>query len=880
MVSYRDGRDGSDVVQTATQTSNTLAIRASNAPSFSPDTYTAFIAEDASPADALVTTTGGSTAFSVPTATVGETGTLSYVLTGSTLFELNGTGTQIVLATGASLDHETTPSYTLTLTVTESGTSLTDTATVTVTVTDVNDEAPVFAANQDADSVAEDLAPSTTPIRTFAATGDAGATVTYTITGGNAGNLFAIDGATGALTLASALDFETATSHVLTITATAGTETEDLTYTLTVTNVTQTASPVIAGTQTVGGTLTATFTPAGDTTIGTPTYEWQTNATGSFVAIPGETGTTYTTDADDAGDTIQVVVSYRDGRDGSDVVQTATQTSNTLAIRASNAPSFSPDTYTAFIAEDASPADALVTTTGGSTAFSVPTATVGETGTLSYVLTGSTLFELNGTGTQIVLATGASLDHETTPSYTLTLTVTESGTSLTDTATVTVTVDDVNDEAPVFAANQDADSVAEDLAPSTTPIRTFAATGDAGATVTYTITGGNAGNLFAIDGATGALTLASALDFETATSHELTITATAGTETENLTYTLTVTNVTQTASPVIAGTQTVGGTLTATFTPAGDTTIGTPTYEWQTNATGSFVAIPGETGTTYTTDADDAGDTIQVVVSYRDGRDGSDVVQTATQTSNTLAIRASNAPSFSPDTYTAFIAEDASPADALVTTTGGSTAFSVPTATVGETGTLSYVLTGSTLFELNGTGTQIVLATGASLDHETTPSYTLTLTVTESGTSLTDTATVTVTVDDVNDEAPVFAANQDADTVAEDLAPSTTPIRTFMQQPVTQVLPLPTALLQVTQAVCLLSMAHPVTLTLASALDFETATSHVLTITATAGTETEDLTYTLTVTDVTQTASPVIAGTQTVGGTNSPLPLHRQAIPR
>ena len=71
-----DGRDGSDVVQTATQTSNTLAIRASNAPSFSPDTYTAFVAEDASPADALVTSSGGSSAFSVPTATAGESGTV------------------------------------------------------------------------------------------------------------------------------------------------------------------------------------------------------------------------------------------------------------------------------------------------------------------------------------------------------------------------------------------------------------------------------------------------------------------------------------------------------------------------------------------------------------------------------------------------------------------------------------------------------------------------------------------------------------------------------------------------------------------------------------------------------------------------------------
>ena len=151
------------------------------------------------------------------------------------------------MATGASLDHETTDSYSLTLTATESTSLLTDTATITVSIIDVNDVNPVFTANQDSDTVAEDLAVSTTPIRTFVATGDAGATVTYTITGGNAGNLFAIDGATGALTLASALDFETATSHVLTITATADTQTAALTYTLTVTNVNDQPPVFIAG---------------------------------------------------------------------------------------------------------------------------------------------------------------------------------------------------------------------------------------------------------------------------------------------------------------------------------------------------------------------------------------------------------------------------------------------------------------------------------------------------------------------------------------------------------------------------------------------------------------------------------------------------------
>ena len=288
------------------------------------------------------------------------------------------------------------------------------------------------------------------PIRTFTATSEPGTTVSFSITGGATQAAFFMPPGTGDLLQVDALDFETTNAHVLTITATDGTLSTDLTYTLTVTDVTQTASPVVTGMPVEGQTLTATFTPAGDTTIGTISYEWQTNASGSFDEIPGETGTTYTTDADDVGNTIQVVVSYMDGRDGSDVVQTVTQTSNTLAIRAASAPN-----------------------TTGTNSGNLRRLLCGKCRCWSnssnhfrwqYRLYGSSslrrrnryfnlqLKHLNRICTQhqqpnCPWLAGQSLDFETTQSYTLTLTVTEAGTNLTDTATVTVTVTDVTQTA-------------------------------------------------------------------------------------------------------------------------------------------------------------------------------------------------------------------------------------------------------------------------------------------------------------------------------------------------------------------------------------------------------------------------------------------------
>ena len=105
------------------------------------------------------------------------------------------------------------------VTATDDGSgALTDVQTITVTVTDAN-EAPRFADYRDAVTVTENGSSGTDIATVFAEDPDSDS-VTYSITSGDSGNKFTINSSTGLIETAAALDYETATSHRLTITAT------------------------------------------------------------------------------------------------------------------------------------------------------------------------------------------------------------------------------------------------------------------------------------------------------------------------------------------------------------------------------------------------------------------------------------------------------------------------------------------------------------------------------------------------------------------------------------------------------------------------------------------------------------------------------------
>ena len=294
----------------------------------------------------------------------GDTLTFTLAGSGSSNFAVAGSGggAQITVAQGASLDHETTPSYTLVVSVTDNKAadgsvdpSVDDTITVTVTVTDANDD--------------------------------------------------------GAVTFDSS---EPRQDAALTVT--------------------------LADPDDSVGSLTWTWTRlenASDTTGTT-----LSGATSSGLASE------YTPVAADVGKWLSAAVAYSDAHGAN---QSAQAVSGKVAAPAGPVPSFDEGAA----ASREVPEDAVAGTAVGDR-VNATDSDAGDVLVFALSGAGAASFDLNTATGQITVAQGASLDHETTPSYTLTMSVTDNKAadgsvdpSVDDTITVTVTVTDVNEAGAV-----------------------------------------------------------------------------------------------------------------------------------------------------------------------------------------------------------------------------------------------------------------------------------------------------------------------------------------------------------------------------------------------------------------------------------------------
>jgi hypothetical protein len=314
------------------------------------------------------------------------------------------------------LDYETATAYAITLTASDGTNSVSE--TLTINVGDIN-EAPSLTNSLAASSFAENVATGTT-IATASASDPESQTISYSLSG-TGSEKFSVDSA-GNITLSSALDYETTTSYSLTLTASDG----------------------------------------------------------------------------------------------------ANSTSNTINISVD-------DVIELSIALASSSISLSETATSGTSVTTTATTTDGSA-TVTYSLSGtdSDKFSVSSNGT---ITTAASLDYETTTSYSLTLTATDGTNTVTDNLTINITDVDLSLSASLASAAQ-----SEGLSTGTT-IAT-SSNSNAEGTVTYSLT--DADNKFSIDSSTGEVTLANALDYETKTSHEFTITATDGVTTTSETFTLSV----------------------------------------------------------------------------------------------------------------------------------------------------------------------------------------------------------------------------------------------------------------------------------------------------------------------------------------------------
>ena len=189
-----------------------------------------------------------------------------------------------------------------------------------------------------------------------------------------------------------------------------------------------------------------------------------------------------------------------------------------------NSPIFTMNPYTASVSESSSIGTQVLVVEANDDDS-------GVLGEVRYSIVGGnigTAFGINETTGLITV--NADIDRELINTYTLTVTASNPGPlSQIITSRVEITVTDINDNPPLFMPSRYTLNIREDA--TLNDILTVVITdgdepGNANSQFNINITSGNENGLFAISSPNGVLSLASSLDYEVQTNHELTLTAT------------------------------------------------------------------------------------------------------------------------------------------------------------------------------------------------------------------------------------------------------------------------------------------------------------------------------------------------------------------
>jgi hypothetical protein len=670
------------------------------------------------------------------------------------------------------------------VTVEVSDGTLTDRQDIAVTVTDAND-APVITSDLGDVAATVTISENATAVTlVIAGDVDAGATLTYSISGGADQSLFDIDENSGVLTFIAAPDFEIPTDtgadnvYDVTVQVSDGTltDTQDIAVTVTDTNdetpeITSdggegTATASIDENTTAVTTVTASDDDAGTTFTysisgGQDSAKFQIDATTgalSFIAAPD-----FEAPTDNGSNNVyDVTVEVSDG------TYSDTQSIAVTVNEANDAPVISSNsggaTATASIAEN-------------TTAVTTVTATDADAGaTQTYSINGGAdqaKFTINPTTG--VLSFIAAPDFDVAGDaggdniYDVTVEVTDGTT--TDSQAIAVTVTNVNDITPAISSNGGGDTGTVLAAENDFTVTTVqAADADLGATVTYSIIGGLDAAKFAIDATTGELTFKTKPNFEIPTDagrngvYDVTVKASDGTTTDTQALAVTVTNVNE--APVISSN---GSAATArlslaenialvTTVRANDVDAGTTkTYSISGGADAAKFQIDPTTGALSfiaAPDFDTAGDVggnnvYDVTVEVSDG------TLTDTQAIAVTVTNVNEAP---------VITSDLGGATATVSMAENTTAATTVTSTDVDAGaTKTYSINGgadSAKFQIDAnTGALSFIAAPnfeAPTDNGSDNVYDVTVQVSDG--TLTDTQAIAVTVTDAND-APVITSD-------------------------------------------------------------------------------------------------------------------------
>ena len=363
----------------------------------------------------------------------------------------------------------------------------------------------------------------------------------------------------------------------------------------------------------------------------------------------------------------------------------------------------------------------------------------GETFTYSLANNAGGRFAVSGN--QLVVAAGANLDYEQQRNFYVAVRATDAG-GLSAVRGFQINVTNVA-EAPT-GVTLTGQTVPEN-GPFGRYVGSLSATNPEGGATTFSLTN-NAGGRFGVAGNTIVAVNANLLDYEAATSHQITVQATGAGGTATQTFTIQVTNENEAPTALtlsnasVALPATVVGTLTATDPDAG----GSVQYILTNNAGGKFQLVGNELRTADQAQFGyDPAPTYQVTVLALD--------QGGLGITKTFTITVTGIPAGGPPANTAPTAINLSNASVNENSAAGAyvgTLIAIDDSPAPPALTLLDNAGGR--FALNGVN--LVVANGAPLDFETATSHSVTVRATDAGGLMFD-KTFTISVNNVN-EAP------------------------------------------------------------------------------------------------------------------------------
>ena len=694
-----------------------------------------------------------------------ETYTISDTTQQTISWAVTGTDRDRFTIVGGVLNFKSPPDYNspsdlnrnnkYSITVTAYGANVTAAKNVVVTVTEHN--FPPRISGPARTTFAEN---ATGTVATYTATDEDNDTITWRLSGDDAGNL-SIHSTDGTLTFNSSPNFEAPADdganndYEVTVQAYDGTDTVDHPVTVTVTNVNEAPSfgaPTATRTveentpmdQNIDAPVEATDVDANDSL----TYSLDSDSTAVFdIDSNGQLKTKGALDHETKGSYSVIVTVLDTGSLSATIIVTID------VADMNDAPEF------------ASAADirSIPENTAAGTNIGDPVAAIDQDGdTLNYTLDGTDAGSFDIVATTGQLMTKAALDIESRTSYSVTVAVRDNkdaagdpDTADDDTITVTITVTQEN-EAPTFATQTTTREIAENTGAGQnigTPVT--ATDEDVGDTMTYSL-GGTDAVSFDIAATSGQLQTKADLNHEDKDSYTVTVVATdVQGASDDIIVTIGVTDVNEpptfpnaTATRGVdentATNQDIGAPVAATDVDANDSL----TYSWGGGADDASFYIDMSTGQLKTRDALDheAKDRYSVTVAVWDAAGLTARIEVTIDVGDM-----NDAPKFLSETTTRSVPEN--------TATDQNIGAVVEAKDEDDGDVVTYSLEGTdpNFFDIDtGTGQ---LKTSEDLDREGRDSYLVTVVATDRA-DAEGRIDVTITVTDVN-EAPKFPSSED-----------------------------------------------------------------------------------------------------------------------